>query len=70
MSSEWIKNYLYFLGYDKDPEVISYAKRNIKGAGFCGFIQVQERPISDFALPEACLDKPGPLLLTHPMVND
>lgn len=54
-----------FFGFDKDAEVISYAKRNVKGAGFSGLIQLQERPISDFVLPEACLETPG-LIIANP----
>lgn len=54
-----------FLGYDKDAEVLSYAKRNIKAAGFEGVIELEQQPVKEFILPEECKETPG-LIMANP----
>jgi 23S rRNA (guanine2445-N2)-methyltransferase / 23S rRNA (guanine2069-N7)-methyltransferase len=59
------KNHPEFFGFDKDPAVLSIAKRNIKAAGFEGMIQLKEQSLSDFSLPESCQDNTG-LIIANP----
>lgn len=59
------KNHPIFIGFDKDPEVIQFAKRNIKAAGFSELIQVEQQSFKDFSLPENCRDKNG-LIIANP----
>ncbi len=54
-----------FYGYDKDEEVLSFAQRNIKAAGFDGMISLEQRIIKDFTLPENCQETPG-LIIGNP----